>query len=57
VDKVKITPKKKVVKISIDRMQIEKPKKKKNKNKPKKQRRHQTPLPQTPHLLNTPRAC
>jgi TonB family protein len=37
VDKVKITPKKKVVKISIDRVQIEKPKKKKekDKNKPK----------------------
>jgi hypothetical protein len=37
VDKVKITPKKKVVKISIDRTQIEKPKKKKekDKNKPK----------------------
>jgi len=35
VDRVKITPKKKVVKISIDRVQIEKPKKKKDKNKPK----------------------
>ena len=35
VDKVKITPKKKVVKISIDRVQIEKPKKKKEKDKHK----------------------
>jgi len=33
VDKVKITPKKKVVKISIDREQVEKPKKKREKDK------------------------
>jgi outer membrane biosynthesis protein TonB len=41
VDKVRITPKKKVVKISIDRVQIEKPKKKKDKNK------HKEPAPAT----------
>ena len=33
VDRVKITPKKKVVKITIDREQVEKPKKEKHKNK------------------------
>ena len=35
VDRVKITPKKKVVKITIDREQVEKPKKEKHKNKQK----------------------
>jgi outer membrane biosynthesis protein TonB len=34
VDKVKITPKKKIVKIAIDREQVEKPKKEKDKGKP-----------------------
>ncbi len=35
VDRVKITPKKKILKITIDREQVEKPKKEKHKNKPK----------------------